>query len=67
MIIMNKFQKKRHKEVKEMSEVKNINYSLARKVWNYSRKINYFTPCENCCGDCNGRKPNKLAYCKYWD
>ena len=61
---MNKYQKKLHKEIKELATVCNLSYKRANKTINILKKFELYTPCEDCLNPSCRKKPNKIAYCK---
>ena len=73
---MNKYQRKFASETKDFINAKKIDelysFGLIRKALRnkFKQRMSPYAMkslCNNCCGDCHGRQPTRLAYCKYWD
>ena len=63
---MNKYQKKLHKEIKELLKVSpNGSYRSARVYLKRMIKYSYEpSPCSNCWSGCGRENKNKIVFCK---
>lgn len=63
---MNKYQKKLHKEIKELLKVSpEGNYRGARKHLKRTIRYSYEpSPCSDCWSGCSREKKNKIVFCK---
>ena len=63
---MNKYQKRKSREIKALmrrDKFGRLSYKDAKKVWQFGKRINVFSPCENC-DTLNCPKVGKpLVYC----
>lgn len=64
---MNKYQKQRSKEIKQLLKCDNLGlttYSAARRYWNRLYIPTWLSPCDYCCNDCCKHKTKSpISYC----
>ena len=64
---MNRYQKQRSKEIKQMlrdDEFGFMSYSQAKRYWNWLHRYLPFSPCDRCCNDkCEREAKSPIVYC----
>ena len=62
---MNKYQKRKSREIKSMlrGDRKGFTYKQARWLWRFSKRFQWCSPCEDCDNPFCRKPKNVIAYC----